>query len=174
MNVNMKYARPTPDGAGLQYAPKVLNGPGGLILSPGHADYVRFGWYLVVVSLPNPPAGKRLKSRRWVVDGETVVCMYEYEDIPVPVVTVKVFEDAVQGLLNSAVRSKGYDDVYTCISYYNSEDDVFRAEARAVSEWRDRVWRKCHEILNQWNAGEIGQPTVAQVLSQLPKLEWPK
>lgn len=86
--------------------------------------------------------------------------------------TLKDYEDAVQNLLDTKAQELSYDTIYTCIGYWNSTNTKFRTEARSASKWRDAVWVKCHEILNAWNAGTIEQPTVEDLLAQLPPFTW--
>lgn len=82
------------------------------------------------------------------------------------------YTDFVQKLMDKTVQARGYDDVFTCISYVNSTDDTFKAEANAVLQWRDLVWRKCYEILADVEAGKRTVPSEAELLAELPKLEW--
>lgn len=84
----------------------------------------------------------------------------------------KMYEDAVQAHLDATAQSRGYDDTYTCLSYLNSTDEVWRTEANIFNAWRDSVWRRCHEILNAFMAGEIPQPTIEEVIAMLPAIEW--
>lgn len=84
----------------------------------------------------------------------------------------KRYERAVQAHLDATAQSKGYDNTYTCLSYLSSTDEVWNRESHAFNVWRDSVWRKCHEILNAFMAGEIEQPTVDEVISKLPKIDW--
>lgn len=80
------------------------------------------------------------------------------------------YTDVVQKYMNDTVKAKGYDDVFTCISYVNSTDETFRAEANKVLRWRDLVWRTCYEILADVEAGNREIPQ--DVIAELPKLEW--
>lgn len=84
----------------------------------------------------------------------------------------KMYEDAVQAHLDATAQSRGYDDTYTCLSYLSSTDEVWRTEANIFNAWRDAVWRRCHEILNAFMAGEIPQPTIEDVIAMLPAIEW--
>ena len=88
--------------------------------------------------------------------------------------TVKDYENAVQKYLDDTVQQKGYDNVYTCLSYKGDPDPIFSADADAVLSWRSTVWRTAQGILNDWQQGKIEQPTVSQVLAQLPTLVWPE
>ena len=78
----------------------------------------------------------------------------------------------VQDYMDKAVQTRGYDDVFTCISYVDSTDEIFRREAQAVLAWRDKVWRMCYEVLAEVKAGKRAVPSEAELLAMLPKLEW--
>ena len=82
------------------------------------------------------------------------------------------YEDAVQAHLDKTAQSRGYDNTYTCLSYLSSTDETWHREANAFNSWRDSIWRKCHEILNAFMAGEIAQPTVEELIEQLPVIDW--
>lgn len=84
----------------------------------------------------------------------------------------KIYENAVQAHLDAIAQTRGYDNTYTCLSYLNSTDETWKRESNAFNAWRDSVWRKAHEILNAFMAGEIKQPTVEEVISQLPPIDW--
>lgn len=83
-------------------------------------------------------------------------------------------KNAVQKLINDTAASRDYDDGFTCVSYFNSTDETFKAEARAFNYWRDQLWRKCYEILDDVLAGKIDseQVNVDYVLHLLPEIEW--
>ena len=84
------------------------------------------------------------------------------------------YEEAVQKYLDQVVQQKGYDNVYTCLTYKDDPDPIFSAEAAAVLAWRSQVWRTAQGILNQWMSGKIQQPTISDVLAFLPTLDWPE
>lgn len=85
---------------------------------------------------------------------------------------LREYEDAVQAHLDATAQSRDYDNTYTCLSYLSSTDDIWRRESHAFNTWRDQVWRKCHEILNAFMAGEIVQPTIDELIAQLPVIDW--
>lgn len=84
----------------------------------------------------------------------------------------KKYTKLVQNYMDKIVQARGYDDVFTCISYVDSTDEIFKREAQAVLAWRDKVWRLCYDILAEINAGRRAVPTEAELLAELPKLEW--
>lgn len=85
---------------------------------------------------------------------------------------LKGYEDAVQAHLDATAQSRDYDNTYTCLSYLSSTDEKWNRESNAFNAWRDQVWRKCHEILNAFMAEKIQQPTVEELLAQLPVIDW--
>ena len=84
----------------------------------------------------------------------------------------KIYENAVQAHLDATAQSHGYDNTYTCLSYLDSSNEKWKREANIFNLWRDSVWHKCHEILNAFMCGAIPQPTIEEVIAQLPKIEW--
>lgn len=84
----------------------------------------------------------------------------------------KVYENAVQAHLDATAQTRGYDNSYTCLSYHKSTNEVWRTDSAIFNAWRDSVWNKCYEILNAFMAGWIEQPTIEEVIAQLPKIDW--
>lgn len=85
---------------------------------------------------------------------------------------VKIYENAVQAHLDATAQTRGYDNTYTCLSYLSSTDEIWKRESNAFNAFRDSVWRKAHEILNAFMAEEIEQPTIDEVIAQLPEIDW--
>lgn len=52
-----------------------------------------------------------------------------------------LIDSQIEAYLDAKVKEHNYANVVSCVSYYNNTDDKYRAEARAVSEWRDHVYR---------------------------------
>ena len=98
----------------------------------------------------------------------------ENPETPAPTLeeTVKCYEAAVQDHLDKTARSRGYDNTYTCLSYLSSTNDTWRIESNAFNVWRDQVWGKCHEVMDAVKAGSIAVPTVNELISALPGIDW--
>lgn len=146
------------------------------IMSESDENSIPKGYYLLQRIYPKPeiPEGKfkgyhfKIEDgvmKRWylICDGVDDKQLLVLED----------YEEAVQDYLDKTVQQKGYDNVYTCLSYKGDPDPIFSAEADAVLTWRSQVWRCAQSILNQWQQGQIEQPTISEVISQLPILTWP-
>ena len=91
---------------------------------------------------------------------------------PTPAEIIRSYENAVQAYLDQTAQSRDYDNTYTCLSYLNSTNETWKTESNIFNAWRDQVWEKCHEILNKVLNGEITQPTIDELIIQLPKIEW--
>lgn len=78
----------------------------------------------------------------------------------------------VQNYMDKTVQARGYDNIHTACSYANSTDHIFAAEGQACLAWRDKVWRKCYDILAEVKAGTREIPTVEELIAELPALKW--
>ena len=81
---------------------------------------------------------------------------------------------AVQAQLDATSQSKGYDNGEMLATYATDPDPEFGAQGRAYVAWRGKCWRKCYDILDQVESGELEPEdvTVSFVLGALPPLEW--
>lgn len=80
----------------------------------------------------------------------------------------------VQDRLDAQARAIGYDSIFTAVTY--AEEPAvpkFQQEGQALRAWRSLVWAKCYELLAQFDAGEIEEPTVQGLLAELPVFEVP-
>lgn len=78
----------------------------------------------------------------------------------------------VQDVLDDTAKSRGYDNGFALASYSYSTDEIFRQEAQAYIEWRDKTWRYCYDLLDKFLNNEIEQPTIEYVLENMPKIAW--
>lgn len=76
--------------------------------------------------------------------------------------------------LQELASSRGYDDVKSCCGYYNSSDEIFQKEARAMTVYRDHLYRTGYDIIEKCQKGEIDYRTVTleYVLSLIDPIEW--
>lgn len=79
----------------------------------------------------------------------------------------------LDGVMNNVARQKGYDNTISCVSYLNSTNLTWKAEAVTFSAWRDSVWNYLYAqqvlILNKTRP----IPTVSQLNAELPAIVWP-
>lgn len=86
----------------------------------------------------------------------------------------KTIEAQVDAHLQELSASRGYDDVKSCVGYYNSTDETFQREARAMTVYRDHLYRTCYNIMDQCQKGEIDYRTVTleYILSLIEPIDW--
>ena len=86
----------------------------------------------------------------------------------------KSIEMQVDAHLQELASSRGYDDVKSCVGYFNSTDETFQREARAMTVYRDHLYRTCYDIMDQCEKGQIDYRTVTleYILSLIDPIEW--
>jgi hypothetical protein len=88
---------------------------------------------------------------------------------PTPEERAAALRDGVQKHLDLTAASYGYDDISTAVTY--AEEPAvprFQAQGRAFRAWRSRVWDFCYSLQDKVAAGQIGEPTLEQLLPMLP------
>lgn len=93
---------------------------------------------------------------------------------PDPMPTVPEYVAAVQAMLDAKAKERMYDGILSACTYATSLNPKFQAEGQACVEWRDLVWAKCYELMDEVEAGTLPQPTIAGLLVMLPKMDWPE
>ena len=79
---------------------------------------------------------------------------------------------AVDDYMDKTVQERGYDNIAKCVTYEGDIDEIFNREGTAAKQWRSRVYRKLYNVLAEVEAGSRGIPTEAELLAELPKIEW--
>jgi hypothetical protein len=80
---------------------------------------------------------------------------------------------AAQAMLDEKARERMYDGILSACTYATSLNPKFKAEGQACVEWRDAVWARCYELMDDVESGALPQPTVQGLLAMLPTMEWP-
>lgn len=108
----------------------------------------------------------------WYQTWNTVECTSEevLENINT---TKQNLQAAVQDRLDSFARTRNYDSILSCCTYATSTNPKFQQEAQYCVQARDSHWNACYTILQQFEAGQRPIPTVEQLLSEMPILQWP-
>ena len=57
-----------------------------------------------------------------------------------------LIDSQIEAYLDAKVKEHDYKSVESCVSYFNSTDDKYRAEARAVSTWRDHIYHTGEQV----------------------------
>lgn len=76
--------------------------------------------------------------------------------------------------LNSQAQALGYASMQTAVSYAD-EDAVpqFQREGRGLRRWRSLVYAASYQLLAAFEAGERDEPSVAELIGQLPVFALP-
>lgn len=75
---------------------------------------------------------------------------------------------SVQGIIDAAAGSMGYDNAVSCASYATSTIPKFKTEAVAIIKYRDDAWIACYQFLNDYLAGKIKRPTLEDIMKKIP------
>ena len=89
-----------------------------------------------------------------------------------PLPTLNEYTKAIQDHIDSVAKSKQYNDGVSLASYVNSTKTQWKTEAEIFVAWRDSVWEFSFDLLSQVQSGIISQPTIDQLLNQLPQINW--
>jgi hypothetical protein len=112
------------------------------------------------LTLPSWPQDARLATEE------------EIETITNPPKTLEqataIFEGKVQEHLDDEARLLGYDNILSACSYA-AAPNPFQNEAITFVTWRGAVWEYCYAELAKVVAGTRTMPTVAEIISELPK-----
>ena len=57
-----------------------------------------------------------------------------------------LIDSQIEAYLDARVKEHNYKSVESCVSYFNSTDDKYKAEARAILEWRDHIYRTGEQV----------------------------
>ena len=79
---------------------------------------------------------------------------------------------AIQARLDAFARERLYDGILSLCTYAASTDAAFAAEGQRGVDLRDATWRAAWAILADVLAGARAVPTLEQLFSELPALEW--
>ena len=100
-----------------------------------------------------------------------------------PANVIKQYEEAIQRYIDTVAQARGYDNGYTCASYFDDKNARYASDARIFKDWRSDVWVYVNELLNSYQSAFDGQeeipasaltgyPTPETVIRQLPQIEW--
>lgn len=87
--------------------------------------------------------------------------------------TVSEYVAAVQAMLDAKARERMYDNILSACTYATSTEPKFQAEGQACVAWRDAVWSRCYELMDEVTAGTLPQPSLEDLLALMPAMEWP-
>lgn len=84
----------------------------------------------------------------------------------------KPYVEAIQALLDEKAKERGYDNIFTAISYLDDENEKYAGEAAALKSWRSAVWTYSNAELDKVMTGMRDQPTLESFIDELPNFSW--
>lgn len=85
---------------------------------------------------------------------------------------IRLVQIGIQQKLDNVAALKEYDDAASVVSYIQSTDPTFRAQAVKFNAWRDACWATARKIREDVQAGKRPRPTYAEVMALIPPFEW--
>lgn len=128
-------------------------------------------WRPVVVEGLDFDRSKLKEVRRDTrIDPDKVARVVQTEPITL---TQQDYATAIQAHVDATAASKGYGDGYALASYKDSTVPAWASEANAFIAWRDSVWLAAYLLMGEVAQGLKAQPSVPDLMTQLPTIEWP-
>lgn len=82
------------------------------------------------------------------------------------------FMQLAREMMDKQVKERHYDKIISVCSYVGSTNKQYSCEAKACLAWRDKVWERCFEILDELKTGQMDIPLKEKFLAMLPSLTW--
>lgn len=99
----------------------------------------------------------------------------EYVEQFNPQKIIKGYEDAIQQYIDQTAQARGYDNGYTCASYFEDVNPRYASDAKRFKDWRSQVWTTANEILNNYLSNPqtpTELPSIESIISNFPVIEW--
>lgn len=91
---------------------------------------------------------------------------------PVVLPTMADYDKAMTDLFDTTAQTKHYDNRITC-ALRAGYSGPFQPEGVAFAQWMDACNEAGYQIMAQVLAGQITQPSVAELLALFPAIVWP-
>lgn len=106
-------------------------------------------------------------SEREFRDGKEIVRKTYAPDL-------NAFTAAIEDHIEATARDRQYSSAVSCASYFNDPNPVWSAEAQQFVAWRSAAWAKAFEVLADVQSGKRPVPAIADMIAELPAMEWPQ
>lgn len=87
--------------------------------------------------------------------------------------TVGDYQNAIQSLIDRTAVTKQFNDGVSLASYKDSTVPLWAAQATEFIAWRDAVWVYVYGEMSKVQLGQRPQPSIADILAELPVIQWP-
>ena len=144
--------------------------------NPNHERMILEGWHKLIVTIYDSETHK-LVPESYTVDGETlsqdVVALttkeLEANEDSIKETKIMVVSNAVQEHLDNKALEHGYDNIVNACGYA-SAPNPFQNESLTFVSWRGNIWDYAYQVLADVEAGNRVEPTIEELLSELPEL----
>lgn len=85
--------------------------------------------------------------------------------------TVADYAAAIQEHIDAMARARGYENGFAMAGY--ATDPLHAFEAQPFVVWRGQVWVYAYGELAKVQDGQRRQPSIDDLVSELPKIDWP-
>jgi hypothetical protein len=93
---------------------------------------------------------------------------------PPPTPTQAEYTAVMQAALDGKAKERKYDGIMSLCTYATSTNSRFAEEGQAGVTWRDDMWAFGYDLLARVEAGTVPAPTLDELATMLPKMEWPE
>lgn len=93
--------------------------------------------------------------------------------LPLPVYAIDDYRKAAQAHIDAVAGTRNYDSGASMAGYVSSSVPSWADEAAAFVAWRDAVWVYIFAQLEAVLQGQRSQPTPAELVAEIPAIEWP-
>ena len=105
--------------------------------------------------------------QEWIEAGNTPDPEFTVEEIAAQ--KMKAIESAIQQELDNAAKVEGYDSIHTAVTYADeSAVAQFQADGQSFRAWRSNVWAYAYATLADYQAGNIPEPTIEEIIAGIP------
>jgi len=123
--------------------------------------------YTKIVEEVQPENINGVWTQKWVVRNATTE-----ELLLATQQMVEQYTQAIQKHLDNTARTRNYENIISACSYASGSHPKYSVEGRDCLQWREAVWDKGYEILNDVQAGRRLLPTIQEVINELPPMVW--
>ncbi len=147
-------------------------------LSPD-LTYIDRGYYPLIDNKPTIDSLTEKLEFELVINEINKVCNKVYTIIPIDAVKIfatkrRIVEKAINKLITKEVddynvlNGLAFDGIHNCASYKDMMDYAHQPFCESVWNWQTNVWEVVRQLLADINNGTIMEPTLEELLAQLP------
>jgi hypothetical protein len=85
---------------------------------------------------------------------------------------VREVTQMVQNKLDDFAKSRNYDSILSAATYATSAIPKFQQEGQDAVNVRDTTWASLYKIMTDVMTGKRAVPTIADIMAELPVMEW--